>query len=62
MEVFAGFKAYLERSGKRLDDSDLMMGATVLSCGYWVVANNERHFRPIPGLGIDDWTKFQPLL
>jgi predicted nucleic acid-binding protein len=29
----------------------------LLSLNYAVVTNNERHFRRIPGLRIENWTK-----
>ena len=57
METFASLKSELETSGKRLDDFDLLVGATALVLGYRLVTNNERHFRRIPGLTLDNWAK-----
>lgn len=57
METFASIKVDLERKGKRIDDFDLILGSTALLLNYTVVTNNERHFRDIPGLGIENWSR-----
>lgn len=57
MDTFASLKAALEGKGKRLDDFDLLIGSTALVLGYRLVTNNERHFRRIPGLEVENWTK-----
>lgn len=57
VEVFAGLKADLETKSARLDDLDLLIGATALTYGYRLVTNNERHFRRIPGLEIENWIR-----
>jgi tRNA(fMet)-specific endonuclease VapC len=57
METFGSLKAQLEANGKTIDDFDLVIAATALMLNYKVVTNNERHFRHIPGLTIENWTK-----
>jgi tRNA(fMet)-specific endonuclease VapC len=57
MEAFAGLKADSERRGHAIDDFDLVIAATALSVNYRLVTNNERHFRHIPGLRLENWTK-----
>lgn len=57
METFASLKAPLVRSGSSIDDFDLVIAATALSLGYKLVTNNERHFRRIQGLDVENWAK-----
>jgi len=57
MNSFAEVKVKLESKGEPIDDFDLIIGVTALSLNYAVVTNNERHFRRIPGLKIENWTK-----
>lgn len=57
MDGFAELKVKLESKGESVDDFDLMIGVTALSLNYAVVTNNERHFRRIPGLRVENWTK-----
>ena len=57
MDTFASLKVDLEKQGSRLDDFDLLIAATALVLGYRLVTNNERHFRRVPGLDIENWTK-----
>ena len=56
MDTFGSLKADLSRQGKIVDDFDLLIAATALSLGYCVVSNNEKHFRKIPGLELQNWT------
>ncbi len=55
METFGSLKADLERRGKVVDDFDLIIGSTALVLNYALVTNNERHYRHIPGLRVDNW-------
>lgn len=57
VETFGAMKADLRRNGTPVDDFDLLIGATALTMGYSVVTNNEKHFKKIPGLTINNWTK-----
>ncbi len=56
VETFGSLKAELEKAGKRVDDFDLIIAATALTLSYRLVTNNERHFRNIPGLVLENWT------
>ena len=56
METFGELKAELETRGRRLDDFDLIIAATALGRGCTLVTNNERHFRRVPGLPIENWS------
>lgn len=57
VEVFGLLKSGLEKSGRPLDDFDLILAATALSHNLILVTNNERHFGRIEGLNIDNWSK-----
>jgi len=49
-EVFARERAALRRSGQRIADMDMLIGATAVSYDLELVTRNERHFRRINGL------------
>jgi len=55
-EGFGRLKAGLEREGTPLDDFDLIIAATALAYNLVLVTNNERHFRRVEGLRIENWT------
>ncbi|MBI4556511.1 MAG: type II toxin-antitoxin system VapC family toxin [Candidatus Hydrogenedentes bacterium] len=57
IETFASLKASLGKSGAVLDDFDLVIAATAITLGYKLVTNNERHFRRVPGLEVENWAK-----
>jgi tRNA(fMet)-specific endonuclease VapC len=57
VEVFGLLKAKLEAEGTPLDDFDLILAATALSHNLILVTNNERHFKRIDGLRIENWTR-----
>jgi tRNA(fMet)-specific endonuclease VapC len=57
METFGSLKAELERLGRTLDDFDLVIASSALVLNYTLVTNNERHFRHIPGLRVENWTR-----
>ena len=57
IETFVAIKADIETSGKPLDDFDLVIAATAISLGYRLVTNNERHFRRVKELTIENWTR-----
>lgn len=52
---FGALKMDLERRGERLDDADLQIAATALSCDVPLVTHNGRHFGRVPGLRLEDW-------
>ena len=57
METFGSLKAELERRGRTVDDFDLVIASTALVLNYALVTNNERHFRHIPGLRVENWAR-----
>jgi len=60
METYAAIKAEIETRGRPLDDFDLVIAATAISLGYRLVTNNERHFRRIGELKLENWTRRDP--
>ncbi len=57
METFGSLKADLQQRGRGVDDFDLVIASTALVLNYALVTNNERHFRGIPGLRIENWAR-----
>ena len=56
METFGQMKALLESDGQRIDDMDLLIASTALTHNLVLVTKNEKHFRRVPGLEIENWT------
>jgi tRNA(fMet)-specific endonuclease VapC len=57
METFGSLKAELQKRGEAVDDFDLVIASTALVHSYSLVTNNERHFRNIPGLRLENWVR-----
>ncbi|MDY6857621.1 MAG: type II toxin-antitoxin system VapC family toxin [Thermodesulfobacteriota bacterium] len=57
VEIFGLLKSNLEKTGKPLDDFDLILASTALSFNLILVTNNEKHFEGIDGLKIENWLK-----
>jgi tRNA(fMet)-specific endonuclease VapC len=47
----------LERRGKIIGANDLWIAAHCLQLGLTLITNNEREFRRIPNLPIENWTQ-----
>lgn len=45
----------LAAAGNRLDDADVIIGATAQILGIGVATGNVRHFSRIEGLYVEDW-------
>ncbi len=56
-EIFGMCKSKLEKAGTALDDFDLLIAASALSNNLTLVSNNEKHFKRIQGLKLENWTK-----
>lgn len=50
-------RARLERAGTPIGANDLLIAAHALALDVPVVTNNEREFRRVPGLRIENWTR-----
>ena len=59
--VYSSFKEYgeirhtLERTGQRIDQFDLLIGATAVHHQMTLVSSNLKHFERIQGLEFDNW-------
>jgi tRNA(fMet)-specific endonuclease VapC len=56
-ECYGDIRSNLEKRGKLIGSYDLLIAAHALSLGWTLVTNNEREFRRVPGLKIENWTK-----
>lgn len=56
LDVYAVEKSKLRKSGKLIDDFDLLIGATAKCHNFVLVTNNIKHFARIENLKIEDWT------
>lgn len=54
-ERYAELRAHLETAGTPIGAMDMMIAAHALSLDAVVVTNNERHFRRVPGLAVENW-------
>ncbi len=60
MEIFGELKASLEKSGKTIDDMDLLIAATAITNNLVLVTNNDKNFARVKGLEIVNWTRESP--
>jgi tRNA(fMet)-specific endonuclease VapC len=52
---YAMIRAGLERSGTPIGANDLWIAAHARAAGLTLVTNNEREFRRVPGLAVENW-------
>jgi len=53
--VFGKLKASLEKEGKIIGDADLFIAACAMVTGATLVTNNEKHFKRIKELKMENW-------
>lgn len=53
---YAEIRAGMERRGQSIGNLDLMIAAHARAVDLVLVSNNERHFRPVPKLRLQNWT------
>jgi tRNA(fMet)-specific endonuclease VapC len=56
-EVYGAIRAVLERKGEMIGNNDLWIAAHAKAAGLTLVTNNEREFRRIPGLTVQNWAR-----
>ena len=56
LDIYASEKARLQKSGKVIDDFDLLIGVTAVSFDLVMVTNNTNHFNRIKDIKLEDWT------
>ena len=54
---YGEIRASLERSGRKVGPNDLLIAAHARHLGAVLVTNNEREFRRVPGLSVQNWLK-----
>lgn len=53
--AYGTIRAALARKGLPIGAMDLLIAAHALSLGVRLVTDNEREFRPVPGLRVENW-------
>jgi tRNA(fMet)-specific endonuclease VapC len=54
-EAYGKIRAELESKGQMIGNNDLWIAAHAITAGLTLVTNNEREFRRVPGLKIQNW-------
>lgn len=54
-EHYGSIRTDLERRGELIGNNDLWIAAHARSAGLTLVTNNEREFRRVPGLAVENW-------
>lgn len=54
---YGELRAALERAGTPIGSNDMLIAAHALACDCTLVTANEREFRRVPGLPVENWTK-----
>ena len=55
-DIYARLRTSMERGGKSLAPLDMLIAAHALEAGATLVSN-DRAFRHVPGLTVEDWTE-----
>jgi tRNA(fMet)-specific endonuclease VapC len=55
-ETYEAIRAQLESKGEMIGNNDLWIAAHALASGLTLVTNNEKEFRRVRGLKIENWT------
>jgi tRNA(fMet)-specific endonuclease VapC len=55
-ETYGTMRADLERRGQMIGNNDLWIAAHAKAAGMTLVTNNEREFRRVRGLKVENWT------
>jgi tRNA(fMet)-specific endonuclease VapC len=56
-EIYARLRAMLERAGTPIGGNDMLIAAHALTLDCTLVTGNEREFRRIPGLNLENWLR-----
>lgn len=55
-EAYGEVRSALERQGRPIGNNDLWIGAHALALNLTLVTNNDREFKRIPDLSVENWT------
>ncbi len=56
-EAYGEIRAELELKGEMIGNNDLWIAAHALAAGLTLVTNNEKEFRRVPGLKVQNWSR-----
>ena len=56
-EHYGNIRAYLQAEGQLIGSMDMMIAAHARSEGMTLVTNNDKHFRRVPKLSVENWIK-----
>ena len=56
-QAYGEIRATLEKQGSLIGNHDLWIGAHAKALGVTLATNNEREFKRIAGLSVENWTK-----
>jgi tRNA(fMet)-specific endonuclease VapC len=56
-EAYGEIRAALQKQGCPLGGNDLWIAAHAVALGVTLATNNEREFRRVPGLTVENWTE-----
>lgn len=55
--AYGEIRAALEKQGRLIGNNDLWIGAHAMALDVTLTTNNEREFKRIAGLSVENWTK-----
>ncbi|MCL2057077.1 MAG: PIN domain-containing protein [Oscillospiraceae bacterium] len=55
MNTAADIYSKRKRTGTMIDDGDLLIAAQCVTNNYTLITNNEKHFKDIDGLRVENW-------
>jgi len=53
--IYEEIRYGLEKSGKPLDNMDILIAASAMKAGAILISHNAKHFSKIKGLKVEDW-------
>ncbi|MCL2053695.1 MAG: type II toxin-antitoxin system VapC family toxin [Oscillospiraceae bacterium] len=56
-EIAADIYANSKKTGKTIEDTDILIAAFCIVNGYTLVSNNTKHFKNIDGLSLENWVE-----
>lgn len=56
LQLFGDIRATLEQQGTRIDDFDILIGATAIVNNLGMVSDNVKHLGRLPNIEIENWT------
>jgi tRNA(fMet)-specific endonuclease VapC len=56
-ESYGEIRAALQEQGRLIGNNDLWIASHAVALGVTLATNNEREFRRVPGLTVENWTK-----